>query len=55
LKSKHGRLKKTLIAAGRLNLSQLCLAKALTARQAACAFCKPNLSKIHLVWRRVSF
>ena len=47
--------KKTLIVAGRLNLSHLRLAKTLTARQAACVFCKPNLSEIHLVGRHVHF
>jgi hypothetical protein len=46
---------KTPIAAGRLNLSHLRLAKTLTARQAACVFCQLNLSKIHLVGRRVRF
>ena len=38
-----------------LNFSHLRLAKTLTARQAACAFCKSNLSKIHLAGRRDSF
>jgi hypothetical protein len=44
---------KTLIAVGRLNFSYLRLKITLTARQAACVFCKPNLSEIHLVGRRV--
>ena len=46
---------KTLITVGRLNFSHLRLAKTLTARQAACVFCKSNLSKIHLAGRRDSF
>ena len=46
---------KTLITGGRLNFSHLRLAKTLTARQAACTFCKTNLTKIHLAGRRDSF
>ena len=34
-----------LITVGRLNFSHLRLAKTLTARQAACIFCKSNLTK----------
>ena len=36
---------KTLINVGRLNFSHLRLAKTMTARQAACVFCKSNLTK----------
>ena len=50
-----GRLYKTLITVGRLNFSHLRLAKTMTARQAACVFCKSNLTIIHLAGRRDRF
>ena len=37
------------------SISHLLLAKTLTARQAACVFCKHHLAKIHLVGLRDSF
>jgi hypothetical protein len=46
---------KTLITVGWLNFSHLRLAKTLTASQAACDFCKSNLTKIPLAGRRDSF